>query len=460
MFIFRRLLFKNFKFVYKLSQRLRYRFTSAGVLIASGMIASGIFAVDIRQSMAFQIFTIMASLLLASFLYSLSFRGQFKITRELPQFGTVHQMMRYRITVHNLGKLVQNDLLLIDDLETYLPKYEEFNKSHDPQDKNRNRFDRIIGYPRLVALIRKLRGGTIQAQAVENIAADDFMELNFELLPSRRGYVHFSSTRISRPDPLGLVRAIRKYEQKDKLLILPKTYRTPKVELKGLRKYQQGGMTQASVIGDSQEFMSLRDYRPGDPLRAIHWRSYAKTGTPVVKEFHDEFFVRQGLILDTFQEYKNNVVFEEAVSVAASFCLTLPGQDALLDLMFIGDQAYRFTSGRGLGQSENMLEVLACTEPCNNNSFSKLHELIPEYSNETSGMICVLLDWDKKRQELIESIIRASIPVVVFLIIDGENKSSIEHGPMENHPERFIVLPSDNIQSSLDEASNLSLAKE
>ena len=163
MFIFRRLLLKNFKFVYKLSQRLRYRFTSAGVLIASGMLASGVFGVDIRQSMAFQIFTIMASLLLASFLYSLSFRGQFKITRELPQFGTVHQTMRYRITVHNLGKLAQNDLLLIDDLETYFPKYEEFNKSRDPQDKNRNRFDRVIGYPRLVALIQKLRGGTIQA---------------------------------------------------------------------------------------------------------------------------------------------------------------------------------------------------------------------------------------------------------------------------------------------------------
>lgn len=428
--------------------------------MAGGMVASGIFGVDIRQSMAYQVFAITASLLFASFLYSLSFRGQFKIIRDLPQFGTVHQTMRYRITVYNFGKLGQSDLLLIDDLETQFPKYEEFSKSRDPQDKNRNRFDRIIGYPRLVALIRKLRGGSIEPQYIENIAADDFRELNFELLPSRRGYIHFSSTRISRPDPFGLIRAMKKFDQRNKLLILPKTYRTPKIELKGLRKYQQGGMSQASVIGDSQEFMSLREYRPGDPLRAIHWRSYAKTGSPVVKEFHDEFFVRQGLILDTFQEDKNNVVFEEAVSVAASFCLTLPAQDALLDLMFVGDQAYRFTSGRGLGQSENMLEVLACTEPCNHDSFNKLHELIPEYSNETSGMICVLLDWDKKRQEMVKAIIRASIPVVVFLIVDSENDSNFEFGPMINHPERFFILRSDNIQSSLDEAGHLSLTKE
>ena len=45
----------------------------------------------------------------------------------------------------------------------------------------------------------------------------------------------------------------------------------------------------------------MRDYRPGDPLRRIHWKSWAKTGRPVVKEYQDEFFVRHGLILDTFQ---------------------------------------------------------------------------------------------------------------------------------------------------------------
>jgi uncharacterized protein (DUF58 family) len=424
------------------------------------MLASGIFGVDIRQSMAFQIFTITASLILTSFLYSLSFRGQFKISRELPEFGTVHQAMRYKMKVYNLGKVSQNDLLLIDDLKTSFPDYEQFSTNRDPQDKNRNRFDRMIGYPRLVSLIRNLRGGTIQPQAIENIAGKDFRELNFELLPARRGYIHFSSTCVTRPDPFGLIRAIKKYEQKNKLLILPKTYRTPKIELKGLRKYQHGGMSQASVIGDSQEFMSLRDYRPGDPLRAIHWRSYAKTGSPVVKEFHDEFFVRQGLILDTFQEDKSNVAFEEAVSVAASFCLTLPGQDALLDLMFVGDQTYRFTSGRGLGQSENMLEVLACTEACNHNSFAKLHELIPAYSSETSGMICILLDWDRKRQELIEAIILAGIPIIVFLIIDDENEPAFEPGPMKSHPERFFVLPCHRIQASLDETGHFSLGKE
>ena len=46
--------------------------------------------------------------------------------------------------------------------------------------------------------------------------------------------------------------------------------------------------------------MSLRDYRPGDPLQRIHWKSFARTGDPVVREYQDEFFERHALILDTF----------------------------------------------------------------------------------------------------------------------------------------------------------------
>lgn len=219
-------------------------------------------------------------------------------------------------------------------------------------------------------------------------------------------------------------------------------------------------MNQASHVGDSQEFMSLRDYQPGDPMRAIHWRSYAKTGHPVVKEFHDEFFVRQGLVLDTFQENMPTKIFEEAISVAASFCLTLPGQDALLDLMFIGDKAYRFTSGRGLGQSESLLETLACVKACAGDSFDKLRNLIPEFSTETSGMICVLLNWDSKRKNLVESIILSGIPVVVFVILDDTNKADLEPGPLAQHPERLISLSCDHIQEDLNGVGKFSLSKE
>ena len=86
--------------------------------------------------------------------------------------------------------------------------------------------------------------------------------------------------------------------------------------------------------------------------------------------------------------------------------------------------------------------------------------MIPEYNAETSGMICILLDWDDKRKGLIESICLAGIPVVVFVVVDPGGSMDLEPGPLTSHPERLIPLPCDRIQSALDDVNRFSLAEE
>ena len=99
-------------------------------------------------------------------------------------------------------------------------------------------------------------------------------------------------------------------------------------------------------------------------------------GRPVVKEFEDEFFVRHALVLDTFTDPVQGEVFEEAVSVAASFACALPTQESLLDLLFIGPQSYCFTAGRGVAHVEQMLEVLASVRACTDQPFRALEHLV------------------------------------------------------------------------------------
>ena len=92
----------------------------------------------------------------------------------------------------------------------------------------------------------------------------------------------------------------------------------------------------AAGVGESEEFVALREYRRGDSLRRVHWRSAARRGELIVKEYQDEYFVRHALVLDTFCEASRDALFEEAVAVAASFACTVPDQDSLLDLLFVG----------------------------------------------------------------------------------------------------------------------------
>jgi uncharacterized protein (DUF58 family) len=413
------------------------------------MIIAGVFGIDTRQTMAFQIFALMAALLLLALISTVSFRGRFRIHRILPEFATVDQPLRYKCVIENLISRKQKGLVLIDELDTDLPEFNEFLLSKDPQDIKRNWFDRFVGYPKLVNLIQKKRGGSIKPVGIDFISARGQADSHIRLTPMRRGYLNFHSTKVARADPLGLIRAFKKINNKNTMLVLPKLYNVPPIQLQGNRKYQHGGMNLASSVGDSQEFMSLREYRPGDPMRSIHWRSYAKRTQPIVKEYQDEFFVRQGLILDTFSGPHTEEVFEEAVSVAASFAVAVKHQDALLDLMFVGTQAYRFTSGRGLSTTESMLEILACVKPCQESSFDRLHQLVLEHGTQSSGFICVLLGWDENRQSFVRLLETMDVPSLVLIITDDRfDDSSDINTAMELV--RIHALKTREIQTGLD----------
>ena len=79
---------------------------------------------------------------------------------------------------------------------------------------------------------------------------------------------------------------------------------------------------------------------------------------------------------------------------------------------------------------------------------------------ESSGLICILLDWDDERKSLVDSMIKSGLPVVVFVIVETEETPALEAGPLQGHPERLIVLPADQVQAVLSRTEDFSLAKE
>jgi uncharacterized protein (DUF58 family) len=261
--------------------------------------------------------------------------------------------------------------------------------------------------------------------------------------------LRFDGVTLARPDPLGLFRAFTTVPSPQTALILPKRYPLPPVALPGTMKYQAGGIALASNVGQSDEFVSLRDYRHGDPLRHIHWRSWAKAGKPVVREFEDEFFVRHALVLDTFSDHPRTDVFEEAVSVAASFACSIRTQESLLDLLFVGPQSYCFTAGRGLARSDQMLEILASVQACRDHLFLELEELVLNHVKVVSGCICIFLSWDKERQRFVEKLLGLGVPVLVLVIVAAGRQDTIDAGPLRDEPGQFHVLEVGSIESGL-----------
>ena len=230
--------------------------------------------------------------------------------------------------------------------------------------------------------------------------------------------LHFEGITIGRADPFGLFRSFANVAARENLLVLPRRYTLPPLALPGSRKYQHGGVSLASSVGDSEEFIGLRDYRPGDPLQRVHWKSYARVGRPVVKEYQDEFFERHALVLDTFGDERTSAAFEEAVSVAASFAYTIDTQECLLDLLFVGDAPCTFTAGRGQLQPAALLEALAGAQLRTNSRFESLREALMARRATLTSSILVLIGWDEQRRRLVKELRVLDLPLLVMAVLN------------------------------------------
>lgn len=400
--------------------------------------------------MIFQVFTFLLSLFTISAAYSFFFRSRFVVRRLIPRFGTQGEPIKYRLIIQNETDKVQQGLHLIEDITELRPSFEEFARSSEPGEETRNIFDRYVGYFRWQWLISQKKVGTVKELPLPNFLPGSEIEIRHEIFPLRRGMLMFSGVTIARPDPFGLIKSFVTTPVKQSIRVLPKRYSLPPIELSGTRKYQHGGVALASSVGDSEEFVSLRDYRPGDPLQRIHWKSWARTGKPVVKEYQEEFFVRHALILDTFLKKDSSEVFEEAVSLAASFVCTIDTMESLLDLMFVGGESYCITLGRGLANTDKMLEILSSVKLCTDKPFELLHHSVTNHVSSLSGCICILLSWDKKRRDFISYLTAIGIPLLVFVITDSGSTYEVDDpGPMKNKPEFFHVLEAGKIEEGL-----------
>jgi uncharacterized protein (DUF58 family) len=259
-----------------------------------------------------------------------------------------------------------------------------------------------------------------------SVGAKSQFEHRMTITPLRRGPLRFRGSLMTRPDPLGLVRGWIRMAEPDSVLVLPKRYSIPELALPGMDRHQPGGVQLASSIGTSDQFVSMRDYRPGDPPRHIHWRSWAHANRPIVKEFQDEFFVRHALVLDTFAPAGSSTdVFEEAVSVAASFACTVTTQESLLDLLFVGSEPFCLTTGRGVGHMEQALEVLASVQPAPDGSFTTLQDLVLLHAQNVCACICVLLHWDEPRRQLVKRLRLTGLPVCVVVVAHPDDVERI-----------------------------------
>ena len=139
----------------------------------------------------------------------------------------------------------------------------------------------------------------------------------FAIPTAHRAVIAVGPVRSVRGDPLGLLRRRIQWTDPVDLYVHPELVPLGGAA-SGVLRDLEGQATR--VVSDSDmSFHALRDYVAGDDRRHIHWKSTARIGALMVRQFEDTRRTHTAIALSTSAEdFADADEFELAVSVAAS----------------------------------------------------------------------------------------------------------------------------------------------
>ncbi len=116
-------------------------------------------------------------------------------------------------------------------------------------------------------------------------------------LCTRRGRFRLGPATLVSGDPFGIVRLSRKVPSTSEILVYPQAFDLPDFKLPGA-DLPGGQATRARTFNVSPNVATVREYAPGDSMNRIHWRSTARTGRLMVKDFELDPSADVYLVLD------------------------------------------------------------------------------------------------------------------------------------------------------------------
>ncbi len=382
----------------------RFKMTLTGRMLL-GCIFFASFGLITIQVPIFFTYSALLALLISAFCVSLLFRPRVRLDATLPNRVSVGGSVKGRVRVTN--------------------------RSRWPV------FDLSIGFIDLTRALKHLD----QDVSITAIGSSETVEMPISIQATRRGLHQLQDLRAYSSFPFHLFRSGASRTQLSPLLVVPKFHPLTQLDIPTNTRHQPGGIALTSRVGESSEYIGNRDYVPGEPVRRIDFRAWARTGQPVLREYQEEYYCRVAVVLDThvkprktwgrFVKWEEGWYFpyeigpdifpelEAAISLTAAIADSLGREEYLIDLFAAGPELYAFRSGRNLAHFENLLEILSCVEACHENPLATITPRIVDELSQISTVVCVLLDWDESRRDLARAAREAGCRLKRVIVRDG-----------------------------------------
>ncbi|MBU4180016.1 MAG: DUF58 domain-containing protein [Actinobacteria bacterium] len=206
-------------------------------------------------------------------------------------------------------------------------------------------------------------GKTQRQVTVESLGPGETVSVTYEARADRRGVYEKARMAVRSGGVFGSVQIERPWKIDSPVTVFPRIFPLESFPMNPGPTVSPVESFEWSRKGMGQDYYGVREYIRGDSLRHIHWRSSAKRGCLIVKEYQQEFYPPAGLVVLLGQpRYGTGDVnsVEDGLRAAASIIDYFSVTGSVPGLIVPGKELFEFHEGGGV---PGLLAVLADYRP-------------------------------------------------------------------------------------------------
>jgi uncharacterized protein (DUF58 family) len=257
--------------------------TRAGWLFLGIILGVGFAALNTGNNLLYLVLSLLLAFLVLSGVLSESALRGVRVRRRVPRELFARQQNAILLEVSNSQRRVASYAVVVEDRLRPAP-------NGAPQTLYRSGSEEAEPGP-MVGFRKKRRSRRSDGEAAGRsfflrIGPGELETRRYTLSPSRRGELAFAGFRVYTRFPFGLFLKYRDFDADEQVLVFPTLLSTP--VQRRVQENPVSGDVSVTRVGQGGAVGGLREFRDGDSVRRVHWRTSLRRGSLLVSETEDE----------------------------------------------------------------------------------------------------------------------------------------------------------------------------
>ena len=232
-----------------------------------------------------------------------------------------------------------------------------------------------------------------------------------------RGKHIFSQSLVTAWSRWGLASRMESIQHESTIIVHPKTEPVGAITIHPRRTRAFAGPVKANLGGQGLDFFGCRSYVPGDDIRRVNWRAYARQDTLIVNEYELERLADVNVIVDArlqaHCQLGDETTFDYSIRAAGSLASHFLQVGNIVGLLVYGDLVHWIFPGVGKLQERKIFDALASSYAADKQVFEDLRAVPTRLFPAQSQLIFISPLTDEDDVEVIALLIDQGYSIIL-----------------------------------------------